>query len=511
MPSTIIPVASVWASGQSPGDDAKNVIDGTRTTKWSCFGVGSNITLDFKRPFLVTFVKIAWYRGESRQYKFIIELSNDMTTWTKVFDGISSGAPTDDGYENVDSADLQGRYMRITVNGSSESDWASIMEVKPYGSETAPAIESTVFKIGINADRTAYDASESINMGATAELDGLPLMTTLYRFVDDETTPRDFAQTDGTGSCDFPALSLTAGNHKVTIAPHPDKADVVRTAVNFSIRSIIGPPPPPGGPPPPPPPPPPGNPSVVQLYIPMYGSDTTTFAKSLNSLYPTLRKVCTINPCSGPGSAFRQDIFDTVAFLKQNTYTKVVAYIPTKYATGTPTTTASGCWPAGSPRDSGAMHAMIDQYLAWYPAIDGFYLDEQNSSSASIAFYQDIRSYANARFAALGKPVPFIVGNPGTDCAAQYGAILDNIHIWENNVSKIGLPPVSTIQSEAAKFGSSKIGIIPYGAVTLDTSWLAAIKPSLIGGTIYVTDHGISDDAWQVRCTYWQALIAALF
>jgi len=80
----------------------------------------------------ITACSIAWYNGNTRKSNFVISLSVDGNTWSNVFSGSSSGGLSLENYAVSGS----GRYVKITVNGNTVNDWASITETKIYGGTT---------------------------------------------------------------------------------------------------------------------------------------------------------------------------------------------------------------------------------------------------------------------------------------------------------------------------------------------------------------------------------------
>ena len=74
--------------------------------------------------------------GNQRQNNFVISVSNDGTTYTNVFSGKSSGKTLSP--EKYDFADVNARYVKITVNGNTQNKYASISEIDVYGSDTSP-------------------------------------------------------------------------------------------------------------------------------------------------------------------------------------------------------------------------------------------------------------------------------------------------------------------------------------------------------------------------------------
>ena len=122
---------SVTASGND-GNVSANTIDDNLATRWSCFGKGSWIMYDLGSTQNITACSIAWYNGNTRKSNFVISLSVDGNTWSNVFSGSSSGGLSLENYAVSGS----GRYVKITVNGNTVNDWASITETKIYGGTT---------------------------------------------------------------------------------------------------------------------------------------------------------------------------------------------------------------------------------------------------------------------------------------------------------------------------------------------------------------------------------------
>ena len=127
----ILAISGVTASGSQTGNPATNAIDVNLSTRWSNFGIGSSITVDFSKERSICGVDISWYNGNQRISNFVISVSIDGKSFTTVFSGKSSGTTT--GFESYDFPDTTGRYVKITVNGNSINDWASISEIKVLG------------------------------------------------------------------------------------------------------------------------------------------------------------------------------------------------------------------------------------------------------------------------------------------------------------------------------------------------------------------------------------------
>jgi hypothetical protein len=122
---------------QAPENIAENALDTNQSTRWSGKGDGTWIQADLGSEKPIKSVGIAWYKGASRQSNFEISVSNttDIEDFVKVFTGQSSG--NTDSTERYDTEDIQGKYIRITINGNTDSkasarEWASITTLGVY-------------------------------------------------------------------------------------------------------------------------------------------------------------------------------------------------------------------------------------------------------------------------------------------------------------------------------------------------------------------------------------------
>ena len=129
-----IPISNnaVGASGSEIENPPSNVIDDDLGTRWSNLGSGSWIKINLGIQKTVCGVDIAWYNGDERQYSFVISVSSDGITFSNVYEGTSSGKTSSS--ERYNFADVNSRYLRITVNGntdvdSDETNWAAITEI----------------------------------------------------------------------------------------------------------------------------------------------------------------------------------------------------------------------------------------------------------------------------------------------------------------------------------------------------------------------------------------------
>src|SRR5712692_823 len=126
-----LPIASITASGND-GNVPATVLDNNLNTRWSNLGVGSFIQADLGGQKTICSVDVAWYRGNLRENTFVISVSSDGTSFTNVFTGKSSGTTLSAEKYSLPTS-VTTRFVRVTVNGNTENNWASIAELSVDG------------------------------------------------------------------------------------------------------------------------------------------------------------------------------------------------------------------------------------------------------------------------------------------------------------------------------------------------------------------------------------------
>ena len=124
-------IASVSASGDDGNNPPSNVLDNNLGTRWGSSGLGQYITADLGFPKTICGVKIAWYKGNERVSNFVISTSADGITFTNKLSSQSSGTTLNPELYSFSPAGA--RYVKITVNGNSQNDWATITELRVFG------------------------------------------------------------------------------------------------------------------------------------------------------------------------------------------------------------------------------------------------------------------------------------------------------------------------------------------------------------------------------------------
>jgi hypothetical protein len=84
--------------------------------------------LDLGKVETICSLDIAWYKGNQRNVNFIISVSKDGSTYKNVFDSKSSGTTT--SFERYDLQDIDARYVKITVNGNTQNNYATIADLR---------------------------------------------------------------------------------------------------------------------------------------------------------------------------------------------------------------------------------------------------------------------------------------------------------------------------------------------------------------------------------------------
>ena len=126
-----LPVSDVKSSGSQSGNPASSATDNDPISRWSNQGFGSWIQVDLGGVKKICSADISWYKGNDRQYTFDISSSQDGNVFSKIFSGINT---VTDAPEKYTFSETQARYVKITVTGNTQNNWASISEVEIFGS-----------------------------------------------------------------------------------------------------------------------------------------------------------------------------------------------------------------------------------------------------------------------------------------------------------------------------------------------------------------------------------------
>ena len=176
--NTVITNVSAIASDQN--FPASAVLDGNPQSIWSTYGKGAWIEMDLGEVKNVCSVDIRWYKGDQRWNNFVISISADGSSYQNVFDSKSSGNTA--SFERYKFPDISARYIKITINGNTQNNYASIADIMVNINEDRRAgpdkISATAFsqdcaktkisKVTASGNHKAYLPSNAIdNNGQT--------------------------------------------------------------------------------------------------------------------------------------------------------------------------------------------------------------------------------------------------------------------------------------------------------------------------------------------------------
>ena len=148
---------------------------------WSTYGKGSWIQLDLGKAKTVCNIDISWYKGDQRNNNFVISISNDGSSYKTLFNSKSTG--TTAKFERYDLQNVVARYIKITVNGNTQNNYASIVDIKVNTNEgissndldkksvtalSEGCVKTKVSKVTASGNQKAYVPTNAIdNNGKT--------------------------------------------------------------------------------------------------------------------------------------------------------------------------------------------------------------------------------------------------------------------------------------------------------------------------------------------------------
>jgi hypothetical protein len=131
----------VTASSDSEDNIPSHAVDGDLSTRWAQ-GLGypdpSWLQVDLGARYDLSGIVTTFEKGSG--YKYEIEASDDGLTWHPVIDHTAANTTTSANYD-VPSQTVEGRYVRVTITGSS-GNGGSIWELAVYGTKAAPPADT---------------------------------------------------------------------------------------------------------------------------------------------------------------------------------------------------------------------------------------------------------------------------------------------------------------------------------------------------------------------------------
>ena len=162
--SQVSQATAVAASSQS-GFPSSNAVDNNLNTIWSNYGVGSYIQLDLGSSKNICSLDIAWHKGNERQNNFVVSTSQDGKSYKTVLSTISSGKSL--SYENYNIVDTNARYIRITVNGNTQNNYASIAEIRAQvsssGQSQVQCVDGEIQNAKTSASQTGFPGTNVLD------------------------------------------------------------------------------------------------------------------------------------------------------------------------------------------------------------------------------------------------------------------------------------------------------------------------------------------------------------
>ena len=122
--STAISHSAYTAVKAADGDTAGE-------SRWQSDSGNGDITFDLGEPVLLGSVTIKWYLGDSQEYAFDLAISADGEQWELVAENQQSSGKHS-GFELVSFDSASARYIRVTINSTSATFPAGIVELQAH-------------------------------------------------------------------------------------------------------------------------------------------------------------------------------------------------------------------------------------------------------------------------------------------------------------------------------------------------------------------------------------------
>ena len=238
----------------------------------------------------------------------------------------------------------------------------------------------------------------------------------------------------------------------------------------------------------------------LEVLVPAYfstGTDSpwTSLVAGANS-YPNVKITAIVNPHGGvltTATTANTDLVTALASFKSS-QRKAIGYVSTLYGNGT--------------RSEADVKATIYKYLALYPTLDGFFLDEMASSANRLAHYEAIGSYIKSKNSAL-----VVIGNPGVFPDAGYAGAADVLVTFDGTAAAYQvLDPQQSSNTWVYSKANTAQAMLVHSADTC-TAMQDAVKAANTArsntGLVYATDQTTNRSADKLP-TYWIKLLGTV-
>jgi hypothetical protein len=227
--------------------------------------------------------------------------------------------------------------------------------------------------------------------------------------------------------------------------------------------------------------------------IPMYVDPSSSAAAwaQVTSAAPTVA-LLVANPASGPGTSAQAEYTGAIATAHAAGQT-IVGYVHTSYGA----------------RALALVEADVDSWYSFYPAIDGVFVDEGATDTATIApYYQPLHDHVKAEPAGPRT----VILNPGTIVDEGFMATADVIVSFEDTYANYTNGSYPTNPAWMAGYPRWRFWhLVLSAATTTEMQNAVTIARQRNAGYVYVTAQGPATAYQQlVSGAYWQAELSAV-
>jgi hypothetical protein len=231
----------------------------------------------------------------------------------------------------------------------------------------------------------------------------------------------------------------------------------------------------------------------LQLLVPAYfypGGPGMSSWQRMMAVASKVQIVAVANPSSGPGEQL-DNAYSQIIEVASDKGVKVIGYVNTKYAQ----------------RSSGEVKNEIDRWFHLYPAISGFFFDQQSPDAVDVSYYLELRDYARNKI--QGKD-SLVVTNPGTICAEEYfaKAVSDVTCVFAGPKGFEEFNPPILLKRH---YSPSRFAAMPTHVP--DAKMMRqVIKDAVLKriGFVYVSDAMNEDNPWAHLPNYWDDEVDAV-
>jgi hypothetical protein len=231
----------------------------------------------------------------------------------------------------------------------------------------------------------------------------------------------------------------------------------------------------------------------LQLLVPAYFYPGGPGMRSWQRMMAAASKVQIVavaNPGSGPGEQPDKEYLQIIE-VANDKGVKVIGYVSTLY----------------SKRSSGDVKNEIDRWVHFYPAIRGFFFDQQSPDPVDVSYYLELRDYARNKF--RGKD-SLVVTNPGTICDEEYfvKAVSDVTCVFAGPKGFEEFNPPILLKRG---YSPARFAAMPYHVP--DAKMMRqVIKDAILKriGYVYISDATNGNNPWEQLPNYWDDEVDAV-